>query len=318
MRAAALVCLGILSSINWAVAEEPPPTRIDSGVTSREPVTQLPTWLRGEWSRDWILREKIKSSTLDVHYLQTPTYFADIRIPKVRSNFRSNDRSNDRSKVRSGISAARSFADLTDQQLRSLADQNGFTGLTTLAGSVATWSDDIAFQPSDGTADTGRLQRIPPDRMHEIGLDGSYTESWRRVSGAKGKYLVIRVEHSGRLLRSLVVVGDRFVYVRNRAKNLPIAPSLEALIESTKATREQIVGYLDCEFSVGRVRGGPMPWQIQQSTLPWREGHPLDFVEQMSVRDGGATLVPRAVDDDQWSVPVNTLSPDDLKALFGR
>jgi hypothetical protein len=299
-RAAVLAGLGIFLSMNL-VADEALSTRIDSGATSRDSVTQLPTWLWGEWSRDWILRGKVKSSTLDVHYLQTPTYFADIRIPKVRS----------------GISAAHSFADLTDQQLRLLAGQDGFTGLTTMAGTVATWSDDIAFQPSDGTPDKGRLERIPFHRMHELGLDGSYIESWRRLSGAKGRYLVIRVEHSGRLLRTLVVVGNQFVYVRNRVKDLPMAPSLEALIEAKKATREEIVGYLDCEFSLGRVRGGSVPWEIQQSTLPWREGHHLDFVEQMSVRDGEAGLVPRAVGDDQWSVPVNTLSPRDIKALFG-
>ena len=96
-----------------------------------------------------------------------------------------------------------------------------------------------------------------------------------------------------------------------------MAPSLEALIEATKATREQIMGYLDCEFSVGRLRGGSVPWEIQQSTLPWREGHHLDFVEQLSVIDGGAGLVPREVGDDQWTVPVNTFSPRDTKALFG-
>jgi hypothetical protein len=78
------------------------------------------------------------------------------------------------------------------------------------------------------------------------------------------------------------------------------------------------VDYLDCEFSVGRVRGGSVSWEIQLSTLPWREGHHLDFVEQLSVRDGGATLVPSAVGDDQWVVPVNTLSSRDINALFGR
>jgi hypothetical protein len=262
---------------------------------------QLPTWLWGEWSRDWILEGKVKSNTLNVHYLQTPTYFADIRIPKDRSQ----------------ISTAQSFADLTDQQLRLLAGQNGFTGRTTMAGIVATWHEDVAFQPSNGTPDKGRLQRIPPDRMHEHGLDGSYIESWRYLTDGKGRFLVIRVEHSGRLLRTLVVVGNQFVYVRNRAKDLPTAPSFDALIEATNATREQVVEYLDCEFSVGRVRGGSVPWEIEQSTLPWREGRRLDFVEQMSVSDGGAGLVPRAVGDDQWTVPVNTLSPREIKA-FGR
>jgi hypothetical protein len=302
MRAAVLACLGMLLSMSVATANEPLSTPIDAVAMSHESNAHLPTWLWGEWSRDWILRGKLKSSTLDVHYLQTPTYFADIRIPKQRF----------------GLSAVQSFADLTDQQLRLLAGQNGFAGRTTLAGNVATWSDEIAFQPSDGAPDSGRLERRPPNRMHEIGVDGSYTESWRRLSDGTGQYLVIRVERSGRLLRSLVVVGNRFLYVRNRAKDLPTASSLEALIETTKAAREQIVDYLDCEFSVGRVRGGSVSWEIQQSTLPWREGHHLDFVEQLSVRNGGAALVPSAVGEDHWVVPVNTLSLHDINALFGR
>jgi hypothetical protein len=260
---------------------------------------QLPTWLWGEWSRDWIQKGKVRSNTLEVHYLQTPTYFADIRIPKDRA----------------GISTARSFADLSDPQLRLLTHQNGFTGHTTIAGAVAAWHHDIDFQPSDGTPDSGRLQRIPPGRMHEHGLDGSYTESWRSVSRAKGRFLVIRVEHGGRLLRALVVVGNEFLFVRNRSKDLPMAASFDALIDGTHASRDQIVEYLDCEFSVGRVRGGSVPWMIDQSTLPWREGHELDFVEQMSIIDRG--LIAREVDGDQWTVPVNTLSPLEIQALFG-
>lgn len=301
-RTAVSACLGLFSLMSFATADEPLSTPNDSGAMSRVSNSQLPTWLWGEWSRDWILRGNLKSSTLDVHYLQTPTHFADVRIPRARS----------------GFSAVKSFGDLTDQQLRLLAGQHGFTGRTTLAGTVAAWSHEIEFEPSDGTPDTGRLERRPPDRMREIGLDGSYTESWRRLSDGSGQYLVIRVEHSGRLLRSLVVVGNRFVYVRNRVKDLPTASSFEALIETTKATREEIVNYLDCEFSVGRVRGGSVSWEIQQSTLPWREGHPLDFVDQLSVRDGGAVLVPSAVGEDQWVVPVNTLSSRDINALFGR
>lgn len=262
---------------------------------------QVPTWLRGAWSRDWIQEGKAKSNTLDVHYLQTSTYFADIRIPKDRPKF----------------PTATSFADLTDQQLRSLAGQDGFTGRTTMAGAVATWQHDVAFQPPDGTPDKGRLEQIPPDRMHEHGLDGSYIESWKSLTDGHGRFLVIRVQHSGRLLRTLVVVGDRFVYVRNRTKDLPVASSLDALIQATSATRQQIIQYLDCEFSVGRVRGGSVPWKIDQSTLPWREGQRLEFIEQVSTDDARPGLVPREVSEDQWTVPVNTLSPREIKTLFG-
>jgi hypothetical protein len=153
--------------------------------------------------------------------------------------------------------------------------------------------------------------------MREHGLDGSYIESWKSMTGGNGHFLVIRVEHAGRLLRTLVVVGNQFVYVRNRAIDLPAATSFEALIDLTKATRAQIEQYLDCEFSVGRVRGGSVPWEIEQSTLPWREGHHLDFVEEIAAVEGGPGLAPRVVGDDKWTVPVNTLIAREIGELFG-
>ena len=121
----------------------------------------------------------------------------------------------------------------------------------------------------------------------------------------------------GRLFRGLVVGGDRFVYARNRVTELPMADSLDALIASTHATRGQIIAYLDCELSVGRVRGGSVPWTIETSTLPWREGRHLDFIDEITTRDGESALAPRKVSGEQWTVPINTLSRRELKALFG-
>jgi hypothetical protein len=259
-----------------------------------------PIWLQGVWSRDWIEKRGVKSDALDVHYLQTPTFFADMRIPRDRS----------------GMAAAKSFADLTDEQLRSLAGQNGFTGRTTLAGMVATWQHDIDFQPSDGTPDKGRLEPLAPDQMREHGLDGSYIEAWRSSTDGRGRFLVVRVEHSGRLSRTLVVVGNQFIYVRDRAKQLPPAASFDALIEAAHPNRERMVEYLDCEFSTGRVSGGRVSWEIEQSTLPWRERRHLEFVDQISTKDAGSSLGPDEVGEDVWTVPVNSMSPREIRTLF--
>jgi hypothetical protein len=297
VNVASMVSLGFALFVVGAACNAGEPVPSESHGMS----VDLPIWLQGVWSRDWIEKRGVKSNTLDVHYLQTPTFFADMRIPRDRS----------------GVVAAKSFADVTDEQLRSLARQNGFTGRTTMAGIVATWQHDIDFQPSDGTPDKGRLERVPPDQMYEHGIDGSYIEAWRSSTDGKGRFLVVRVEHSGRLLRTLVVVGDQFVYVRNRVKDLPIASSFDALVEATHPSREQMEAYLDCEFSTGRVRGGRVPWEIEQSTLPWREGHHLDFVEQVSPRAGGSGLMPREAGEDVWTVPVNTMSPREIEGLFG-
>jgi hypothetical protein len=269
--------------------------------TVHESTTDVPGWLWGVWTRDWIQKGKVRTNTVNVYYLQTPTYFSDVRIPKDRPR----------------IAGAASFTDLSDGDLRLLAKQSGFIGSTTMVGAVATWHHDMQYQPPDGTEDTGRLQRMAKGRMQEHGLDGSYTDAWRSVTNGQRHFLVIRTLRFGRLFRALVVVGDHFVYARNRATELPRAASLDALIESTQATRKQIVEYLDCELSAGRVRGGSVPWAIEESTLPWREGRHLDFIDEITTSDAGAALAPRKLDDEQWTVPVNTLSRRELKALFG-
>jgi len=152
--------------------------------------------------------------------------------------------------------------------------------------------------------------------MHEYGLDGSYSESWKSVSDGEGRFLVIRTERAGRLARILLIAGDHFLYVRNRAHDLPQSDSLDTYIAASHATRAQIIGYLDCEFSEGRVRNGSTPWEIQHSTLPWREGHRLDFVDEISPSRGAHEVVPRRPGAERWSVPINTLAPKELAVLF--
>ena len=261
--------------------------------------SNLPSWLPGVWTREWIERRGVRTDLFDVHFLQTPTLFGDVRLPRTRPAF----------------SHARSFADLTDDELLQLAKQRGFAGTTTAAGALATWHHEIDFQPPDTSVDIGRLERIDDTHMYEYAPDGSYIESWRSISRGNGRFLAVRLERGGRLDRVLLVAGDHFLYVRNRSSDLPIAQSLDSLIAATRATRAQIVEYLDCEFSAGRVRGGAVPWEIQQSTLPWREERHLDFVDSVSVSDADS-LVPRVAATERWSVPVNTLSRSDLLALF--
>lgn len=292
-----VVPLALVISVGVAAGE----TSDSGAATAKNARAQPPSWMLGVWTREWIRKGKVKSSPLDVHYLQTPSYFADVRVPKDRPRF----------------AGAASFADLTDADLLVLAKQNGFVGSTTMADTVATWHHDLQFQPPDGTEDSGRIRLLGRGRMREHGLDGSYTEAWRRVSDGETRYLVVRKVRSGRLNESLVVVGDQFVYARNRERDLPVAASLDTLISTTHPTRAAIVEFLNLELSVGRVRGDPVPWKIEQSTLPWREGRHLEFVDTIatSARSG---LVPRKAGDEQWTFPLNTFSPQELEALFGR
>jgi hypothetical protein len=217
---------------------------------------------------------------------------------------------------RPSFSQASSFADLTDADLLLLAGQRGFAGYVTAIDDTITWHHELDFQPPDSSPDIGRVERVGPTQMYEHALGSSYVESWRSVTSGDNTFLVLRLDRGGRLEQTLLVVGDYFLYVRNRSADLPVAPSLDSLIRATHATRQQVIAYLDCEFSTGRVRGGSRPWEIQASTLPWREGRALEFVSTVTVLPDSVHLNVQVSSGERWSVPVNTVSKADLVALF--
>jgi hypothetical protein len=252
----------------------------------------------GIWHRQWIERAGVKSNTREVEYLQTPHVFGDVRFPTDRPQF----------------AQVSSFADLADGDLKSLAQQQAMAGSTRVAGEVATWDHEIRYQPPNGETDTGRLDRADAGVIYEYGLDGSYTEEWQVNRAAR--FLVVRIERSGRLERLLIAAGNRFMFVRNRAKDLPRSDSLAALITSTKATRDQIIEYLDCEFSTGSIAAGHGSWIIEKSTLPWRQSHRLELVDQIRAADFSNRMAGHDVGEEDWSVPVNTFSRHEIQALF--
>ncbi len=275
---------------------------------------QLPTRLYGLWMREWIRRpgiavqdpNAVQNSPQLVRYLQTPSSFGDMRFPADRPD----------------LSHAKSFNDLTDDELRILAKQQGFVGYTTLLdGSVdgpgpvsVQWHRQMDFEPPTGNLDRGRLEFMSHDQMNENALDNAYTEHWVSLTSGDGRFFVASVEHQGRLDRMLLVAGDQFFYGRNRPKDLPAAPSMDSLM--TGASRAQMIDYLDFELSVGRVRGGSLPWEIQYSTIPWREKVPLDFVDSIHVDSPTNAVDVRVGEGDTWKVPTNTMDPADLKFLF--
>ena len=260
----------------------------------------LPAWLPGVWTRDWIERKGARTDVLEVHYVQTPTVFADMRIPRDRPSF----------------AHATSFTDLSDAELMVLAKQRGFAGYTTIVGDVATWHHEIDFQPPDTSTDAGRLERIDDFHMREHALDSSYVESWRSLSAGEGRFLALREEHHGRVRRVLLIAGDRFLYVRNREHDLDAAESIESLVSLTRASRAEIIEYLDCEFSYGRVRGGAAPWTIERSTIPWREGKQLELADELVATHEGSGVARRTGNGDSLLVQANTFTKDEVAALF--
>lgn len=260
----------------------------------------VPPWFVGSWRREWIRRgDAPAGETRIVRDVQTPSVFGSVRIPLARPPF----------------SGARSLSDLSDAELATLVDQDGFAGAARCTGDVVTWKHEIDYQPPCGD-DVGRLVRVGPSRVVEHALDGAYVEHWWSLGRGDGRLLAVRVLGAdGGVRRILSVVGDHFVYARARPEPLPPAPSLAALVAATRPDRATLLRQLDCEISWGFVRGGVRPWEIRHSTLPWVEGTPLAFAGRLGVVDG--ELAPLgATSDETWTVPVVTLSPEDLGVWF--
>jgi hypothetical protein len=251
----------------------------------------------GVWQRDWIQRRGgAHDAGVTVRYVQTPSVFGDVRIRVDRPE----------------RSSATSWADLSDDQLAALTRQNGFAGFTTVDGANATWHHEIDFQPAGGDADIGRIEPAGDRHMFEHALDGSYVESWSALDPGGGRFLAVRVVRGGRVEQLLAVAGAHFVYARARATALPAGASISDVIRDNHPTREAIIGYLDCEISYGAVAG----WQIEHSTLPWREHKRLALADRIIV-DAAGRLAPRAAaPGEAWSFPVNTIAASDLRALF--
>ncbi|MBI3789349.1 MAG: hypothetical protein HY275_00525 [Gemmatimonadetes bacterium] len=304
-RSVAPLALGVLTSLaacrdrDAARASDRDASRASLATATRRDSGTLPEWLPGVWSREFITRHGVVGESLVVRYVQTPAEFGDVRIPANRPALR----------------GASGFADLDDAALRALARQKGFTGSTSASGGVITWHHEIDFQP-DTSRDASFVTVDDATHIRETGLDSSFVERYVALAPAPKRHLAVRVTRGGRLDRVLIVAGDWFYFARNRARDLPPAESLEALIDRAHPTRAELVAWLDCELSAGRVRGGRVPWEIERSTLPWQEGRRLAFADSLRVDGSGALKLPAASAGEAWQVTRQAMSSTELATLF--
>jgi hypothetical protein len=227
--------------------------------------------LVGVWRRRSIETEDgQKDTTTQVFWLQTHTCFGDIRIPLHRS-----------------ICSEHYFVnELSALEAITLSGQQGFGGITHVEGSTCQWHRHIDYQPPNGSRDIGRLE-WEQDILIESGVEATYREEWERVDdGSTGCCaLVLESDNPSATLSwqgCFVLVGDYFLSILDRRTALPKADSLELLLDAAQDDVQKR-GYLDCEISFGRRSAGQVPWEIELSTFPWREGQSLWNLADLAV-----------------------------------
>jgi hypothetical protein len=233
--------------------------------------------------------------TTQVFWAQTPTLFADVRIPADRLN----------------TAGKTSLADYDDGELLQLARQEGFAGSLPMDGQICRWRRAIDYQPIQPWLDEAAMFR-EGDNLIEIGIHNNYFEDYTLVDDGGGQFLALDCPAHGRLL---VIVGSRFLFVRDRTTALPHGSVLADLVAEAEPEKKRAL--LDCEFSLGHGLAGDDLWQVDLSTLPFREGQRLfsasswqfDLEDRCAVETTGAGA-------RVWTVHSCTLNQREMSRLF--
>ena len=239
------------------------------------------------------------------YWLQTKRLHASILVPPGRPDF----------------SGKESLSEMNQDELMWLASQQAIAGACIVKDESLHRRRQIDYQSSRGKANE-RIMRFEGDDLWEGSPNSSEHLVWHKISEPDAESIALRFQDetditdiSGQRKGLLLVVGDYFMYVRDRGYFVPQSESLSTLIECREYAHQQIVELLDFEVSFGVRRSGNVPWQIQLSTLPFREGKPLmteSGFEALS-KDGGSLLkmnrggkvVLRHWSVDDWSVAGN-------------
>jgi hypothetical protein len=220
---------------------------------------RVPDAWQGAWQR---LQQGVDAPR--AYWLQTLRLHASILIPAGRPDF----------------SGASSLADLSLDELLWLAEQQGVAGTCIVEGDTLHRRRQVDFQTSRGKPFIRRMRR-EGELLREETTSGSTPLTWQRISPPEAEVIALRFQDddggtaADQRKGYLLVVGDCFLFVRDRGGFVPHAESLRVLAECKDYERETLIELLDFEASFGLRAGSRQPWEILLSTLPFREGKPL-------------------------------------------
>jgi hypothetical protein len=219
--------------------------------------------LAGTWRRTLLVDERrTVDVTTEVTWLQGARTYLDLRRPPGRPAF----------------DGVRRLADLDADQVRWLAGQEGFAGELTDRGDHVEWTRWVDLHPAGQHPDAGTLH-LADGVLVERGRHVDYLEHWRRMSPAAAPtWALLLVGADGGSRACLLRVGSAFGWARGRRRRLCDPRPLPALVAAALADAglDRARDAVDVEISLGTVHG-PTEWTVTASTLPFREGAPLDL-----------------------------------------
>jgi hypothetical protein len=230
--------------------------------------------LQGLWRRSLIAWPNgARDDTTHVRWLQGSRVYIDLRQPASLPNF----------------SNRRGLADISLDDCRALARQEGFAGHFTFDGTHFEWGRQIDFQPKPLYSDVGSLW-WEGNVLIERGRDVDYIEHWHReVSNGVTAAAAMLREPGGNAKGALLRVGSVFMFARDRAITPPAHKTLPECVAEA-ATLADAQALIDCEISFGHVQAGAL--QITASSLPYRIGDRLEpkySGRRLTTRDRAAT-----------------------------
>lgn len=224
----------------------------------------VPSSYLGVWRRTLLEQHGSQDTTSLVFWLQAHYHHIDIRIPASRPDF----------------SDCVCLQDCSAEQLRWLATQQGFSGITEVKDSICHWHRELDFQPSNGVSDIGEMVFDGEETILETGIECDYFEIWKKIEGTHRNIKscqVSSVNCIGDIVQArLIKAGNQFGFIRPRSENLPEYSSLLAAIDAQHQNYRNLLNWLDFEISFGEIVD-ETHGKIMHSTFPFREGELLAF-----------------------------------------
>ncbi len=219
--------------------------------------TQVPEAYVGAWRK--------RAQTEQSFWLQSHRLHASLVIPADRPDF----------------SGRQSWADFSDAELMQLAHQGGVAGACIAQADILHRRRQIDYLPRRGEPNLRRLQR-DGCVLTEATLDGRDICVWELLADAQHDIVALRFQDTGIGPNSddqrkgyLLVIGNYFLFVRDRLVFTQQAESLAILAEYKHLDRAQLIELLDFEISFGTRPKDDSDWLIEVSTIPYREGKAL-------------------------------------------